>query len=117
MSKQKDRLPNLPKKIKIVTADYDVKRVPQKWVKETESKGQCDVDDQVILIPRTTKLCQTLDTTIHEVFHGIYDVMQLTDDDKEEAYVARMATGWVAVMRDNPKFRAWVFSSLERLDD
>jgi hypothetical protein len=43
--------------------------------------------------------------------------MQLTDEDKEEDYVSRMATGWVAVMRDNPKYRKWIWDTLRKLDE
>lgn len=106
----------LPKNIKVLSVDYTVKQADATWVKETESRGQCCTDTQTITIPKTEIPCQTLDTVIHETFHAVFDVMQLTDDDKEEAYVSRMATGFTAVLRDNPKYRNWIFNALKKLD-
>jgi hypothetical protein len=108
---------NLPSTIKVISSDYTIKRAERSWVRESDSRGQCDTDEQVITIPKGDKECQTLDTVVHETFHAIYDVMQLTDEDKEEDYVSRMATGWVAVMRDNPKYRKWIWDTLRKLDE
>jgi hypothetical protein len=105
-----------PEKIKIISADYTIKKVDPSWVRESESRGQCDADSHTITIPETDIPSQTLDTAVHEIFHAIYDVMQLTDEDKEEAYVSRMSTGLIAVLRDNPKFRKWMWDSLKKLD-
>jgi hypothetical protein len=107
---------SLPKKIKVISMDYTIKPAEASWVRETESRGQCCTDTQTITVPKTDIPCQTLDTVMHEVFHAVFDVMQLTDDDKEEAYVSRMATGFTAVLRDNPKFRNWLFGQLKKLD-
>jgi hypothetical protein len=107
---------SLPEKIKILSVDYTIKRPDKTWIDDTEARGNCDSNEQIINIPATGKVCQTLDTTVHEVFHAIFDAMQLTDKDEEEAYVSRMSTGFVTVLRDNPKFRKWVWDSLKKLD-
>ena len=106
----------IPETIKVLSVDYIVKRPDKSWVDDAEARGNCDSNKQIINIPETGQVCQTLDTTVHEVFHAIYDSMQLTDEDKEEDYVSRMATGLITVLRDNPKFRKFVWDSLKKLD-
>ena len=44
-----------------------------------------------------------LDTLVHELLHGVWSVTHLSDEDKEERVVASIATGWLAVLRDNPE--------------
>jgi len=107
---------NLPEKIKVLSADYTIKTVGADWVKETESRGQCDCNNHIITIPDVGKPCQQLDTMTHELLHAVCDLMQLTDDDKEEDYVSRMATGLIAVLRDNPEYRKWMWQTLKKLD-
>ena len=107
---------NIPEKIKILSADYTVRRVDKQWQRDTDSKGQCDTEEYIITLPVEQELSLLLDTAVHEVMHGVYELMQLTDEDKEEAYVARLSTGFVTVLRDNPKFRKWVWDSLKKLD-
>ena len=50
-------------------------------------------------------LDQEIDTLTHETFHVVDD---LTDIGLTEEQVVKLTTGWLAVLRDNPKFVAYI---------
>ena len=47
------------------------------------------------------------DTFLHEVFHAIAHVMDLKENETEENYVRRLATGLCTVWNNNPKAFKW----------
>ena len=53
------------------------------------------------------------ETLVHEIFHAIYWVAGVLDEDREERIVRQMATMWAAVMRDNPALVKWLADALK----
>jgi len=49
-----------------------------------------------------------LDTVLHELFHAIYHVYNIKDDDEEERTVHTLATGFTQVLLDNPQLVKYI---------
>ena len=56
---------------------------------------------------------QQADTLIHEVFHAIWATRALPPVVEEEECVARLASGWTTVIRDNPDLVLRLMQALE----
>lgn len=61
--------------------------------------GECDSDEQQILVRDGQPLESEQDTLLHEVIHAIDEAMGLK---MKEAQVKGTATGLLAVLKDNP---------------
>lgn len=96
-----------PSKIKILNLDYEIEWVDRDWTDQTGAFGCQSIAHQTIRVSISTKPQATADTFMHEVMHAICDGMGLKDEDNEEAYVTRLASGLCTVWRDNPKAWAW----------
>lgn len=48
----------------------------------------------------------------HEVTHAINFVFGIDDDSTEEKFTTQHTTGLVAVLRDNPAYREWLFNTI-----
>ena len=62
--------------------------------------------NQFIKLDKGIKGTMLADTVKHEIDHVIY-FHWLQEGDDEERTVSAFATGWTAVMVDNPVFREW----------
>lgn len=92
-----------PEKLKILGKPFQVK-----WVSEgldAELVGECDSDKQVISIRDGQPLEQSQDTLLHEVIHAIDEAV---DAGLKESQVKRLATGLLAVLKENPKMGAFL---------
>lgn len=68
---------------------------------EKPGSGRADADRQVIAIEQGMPLEQEQDTVLHEVIHIVEDAMSIRIS---ETAVAQLATGLLAVLKDNPSF-------------
>lgn len=99
---------------------YDIAMVAETatWAAANRKFGEFSAVEQAIRfdgdIPSAAKM---LDTITHEIFHAIFWAYSLNDKDDEERTVSSMSSGWVAFLRDNPAFNAWMMGLLARLQD
>ncbi|MDP3937667.1 MAG: hypothetical protein Q8R92_05975 [Deltaproteobacteria bacterium] len=63
--------------------------------------GRCDPETQSIFIREGQPIESEQDTVLHEVLHAVENAMGLEVDEER---VTRLATGLLAVIRDNPGF-------------
>jgi hypothetical protein len=87
-----------PERLKILGKPFT------KWLTEELSPdlvGECDTDRQVISIREGQPLESTQDTLLHEVCHAIDEAM---DIGLKETQVKKIATGLLAVLKDNSRF-------------
>jgi hypothetical protein len=92
-----------PIKVKILGKPFQIK-----WLTEGLDNalvGECDSDRQAISIRDGQPLEQEQDTLLHEVIHAIDEAMGLK---LREAQVKGCATGLLAVLKDNPRFAAFL---------
>jgi hypothetical protein len=100
-----------PAKVKIVgkvhVCKYEPTGHPDLIDEETGEalSGAILHDKQRIAVEEGQELEQEQDTIIHEIFHGIERAM---DCQVEETVIRRLATGWLAVIKDNPSLIAYL---------
>lgn len=93
------------KRVKIIGKQHSVNYVPESHpaLKDEETGeqlcGSIIYAQQEIYSAEGQTLEQEQDTLVHEIFHGIEHAM---DIDIEETAIRRLATGWLAVIKDNP---------------
>jgi hypothetical protein len=61
--------------------------------------GECDSDNQLILVRDGQPLESEQDTVLHEILHAVDEAMGLK---MKESQVKGAATGLLAVLKDNP---------------
>lgn len=92
-----------PVRLKILGKPFEVR-----WLTEgldPELNGECDSDKQVITIRDGQPLESSQDTLLHEVCHAVDEAM---DAKMKESQVKKLATGLLAVLKDNPRFAAFL---------
>ena len=70
-----------------------------------ELVGECDTDKQMITVLDGQPLESEQDTLLHEVLHAIDEMV---DAKLKESQVKRLATGLLAVLKDNPKLVSYI---------
>ena len=91
----------LPSPIKVGGFEYKVYERGD-FVRSQGQFGQCDNDISVILVGTDLTKQMQSNTLIHELFHAIYYVYNIQDNDEEERVVNTFANGWHQVLKDNP---------------
>jgi len=73
--------------------------------------GRCDFTNQKIFVSTNQGMDSLKDTLLHEIIHGVAYLMGLDDEDTEEAFVGRIATGLRLVIKDNAWLNSFIFVS------
>lgn len=68
---------------------------------EDGDMGDCNTEGQAITIREGQPLDNEQDSVLHEVIHAVSDYMEIN---LKEGQVTKLATGLLAVLKDNPKF-------------
>ncbi len=89
------------KSLKIIGKKYVIRLHEQMSEILKGDVGSCDYRKQVIDIASDVHPDEMADTILHEVLHAVDYAM---DTQLTENQVRRIATGLVAVFKDNPKF-------------
>ena len=69
--------------------------------------GWGDPESQTIAVSNDQPVDSMQDTFLHEVLHAICHVMGMSDTEKEESFVRRLATGLCTVWNQNPSAFKW----------
>jgi hypothetical protein len=74
--------------------------------------GQTVIDQTTIRMSTAQSLAAERDTLLHEVLHSVWYVMRVEccTAEQEEEVVVRLATGLLAVLRDNPQLVTFLAS-------
>lgn len=72
---------------------------------EGDLVGECDTDKQTIAVQDAMPLESEQDTLLHECLHAIDEMV---DAGLKESQVKRLATGLLAVLKDNPKMASYL---------
>lgn len=67
--------------------------------------GDCNTEGQVLTIREGQPLENEQDTVLHELIHALSDSMEIK---LKEHQVTKLATGLLAVLKDNPRFSAYL---------
>lgn len=92
-----------PKSLKILGKPFRVEYLTDAL--DQELNGECDSDKQVIRVRDLQPLEQEQDTVLHEILHAVDEA---TDSRLSESQVKRIATGLLAVFKDNPRLPTYL---------
>lgn len=96
------RVPKVvPTSVRILGKEYEVKVIP-----DFEDCGQCDDLKQELRLQANMPMALEQDTLLHEIIHAL-DFSIKTH--MKERQVSALASGLIAVFRDNPDFVAYLF--------
>ena len=93
-----------PEKLKVLGKPYTVHYVNGEPLCEDEM-GECDDGRQSLYIRDGQPLGNEQDTVLHEIIHAIDEQMQIR---LKEDQVRRLATGLLAVLKDNPRLATYL---------
>ena len=93
-----------PTKLKILGKPYTVRYVTGEPLAEDEM-GECDDVNQSLYIRDGQVLENEQDTVLHEAIHAVDEAMQIG---LKEEQVRRLATGLLAVVKDNPRLAGYL---------
>jgi len=92
-----------PKTLKILGKPFTVR-----WLTEgldPDLNGECDSDKQLITVRAGQPLEQEQDTLLHELIHAVDEAV---DSRLTESQVKRLATGLLAVFKDNQRLTPYL---------
>lgn len=92
-----------PAKLKILGKPFIIH-----WLTEgldPDLVGECDTDKQVIRVRDGQPLESEQDTLLHELMHAVDEAV---DAKLKESQVKRLATGLLAVLKENPTLVAYL---------
>ena len=93
-----------PASIRILGKKFSVAFTTSEPLKE-DLNGECDTDQQRILVRDGMPLEGEQDVLLHECLHAIDEMV---DSELTESQVKRLATGLLAVLKDNPRFISYL---------
>ena len=92
-----------PERLKILGKPFKVLWLTDEL--DSSLNGECDSDGQEIKVRDGLPVEQLQDTLLHEVIHAIDEAM---DARMSESQVKKLATGLLAVLKDNPRFGSFL---------
>lgn len=96
----------LPKSVRILGKRFKIKILKDGELDECD--GMMELDKQLISIRPREGLAHVQDTTLHEIIHAIDESLALQ---MTESQVHQLATGLLAVIKDNPAYTKWLTQS------
>lgn len=93
-----------PAKLKILGKPFSVIYTVAAPLEE-DLNGECDSDKQSILVRDGQPLESEQDTVLHECLHAIDEAV---DAKLKETQIKKLATGLLAVLKDNPRFVSYL---------
>lgn len=99
-----------PARLRILGKQYKIVYEPRggTLVESEHEYGECDFDKQTLTILEGQPLESEQDTVLHEVLHAVDGAMIDEKDQASEAVIRRVATGLLAVIKDNPRFLSYL---------
>jgi hypothetical protein len=98
-------LPSVIKEVDILGKIYNVREVKD-MASVDDAVGKCKPEACQIWVAKDQHAQQQRDTLLHEILHGVWSEMGITEDvkeEQEETVVRRMGTGLLYVIRHNPE--------------
>lgn len=93
-----------PEKIKVLGKPFSVVYTTTSPLGD-DLNGECDSDKQTILVRDSQPLESEQDTVLHECLHAIDEAV---DAKMKETQIKKLATGLLAVLKDNPSFVSYL---------
>lgn len=114
--KQKTKLIDPPKTIKVGYINYDMRKQNKEWSDKHNAVGETDTQEQVIdYYEQHPSQIELLSTITHELLHALshFTAIKFPNEEQEEHVVASLANILVLVLKDNPDLVTWIADSLK----
>ena len=98
-----------PKTVKILHATYIIEYVNAEDPDLKDNLGVCLSEKLVIKIKKSMKKQLMKSILWHEILHAIWWWLDLQENDEEERFVSKAATGSYHVLLDNPDLVKYLF--------
>lgn len=102
----------LPTTVRIGYRDFAIEDWDTKQAASSSRYGECDKANAIIRVDTTYGPVKSASTLLHEIMHGCYDIVGLTDEDNEERTVTQLSNQMTQVFRDNPDVLAYLRACL-----
>lgn len=101
-----------PARLKILGKTFKLTYEPrgEGYALADDEYGECDLDKQRIIVLDGQPLDSEQDAVLHEVIHAVDGAMIEDKDTADEKIIRRIATGLLAVIKDNPGFLSYLRS-------
>ena len=93
----------IPSQVKVGPYNYRINSRDMEWFRVHNIHGRVHNSSLVMDIVNEQSPEMVLDTLIHEILHTVFYVYNVEEEDDEERTVNTMATGFTAVLVDNPE--------------
>lgn len=103
----------LPTKLKAGWLDYDILVWESVRAAQDRRYGETRHLTHEIMIDLSFGGRQAASTLLHEIFHVVFTIWNIRDEDAEEQTVSSMADGLSTIWRDNPEVFAWIAEQLK----
>lgn len=90
------------KKLKIAYREYEIIKKPEIYDLPHECYGQVDYVEQTIKISTRAKQDEQNETFLHEMFHAIFDKLNMDELRDNEVVVNQLATELYMIIKENP---------------
>lgn len=99
-----------PLRVKVIGKQYRIVYEPRGGALVTEEGeyGECNFDKQLITVLEGQPLESEQDTVLHEILHAVDGAMIDEKDQASETVIRRLATGLLAVIKDNPSLTRYL---------
>lgn len=91
-----------PKKLKVGFKEYDIIRKDEVIELPNECYGKIDYDNEVIEISTKYSQNQRNATFLHEMFHAIFNKLDMEELRCDEVVVNQLATELYMIIKENP---------------
>lgn len=107
---------NLPTSIRVGYLDYRLEEWSDNEAVAAGKDGEADKHNRLIRVRTGLIPAEKAMVVLHEVFHAVWDMGDLSEGCTEEKIVTIFGNQMTQVWRDNPAFVAFMSASLQERD-
>jgi len=105
----------LPNKIKFGSKTILVKFIDEKEANKKKIYGEYHHKSKTIVLDKSLDHSETIDTTIHEIFHALLDFYYVDLKAKDEEIACSvLASGLCNILHQNPELLEFLYKSLKK---
>jgi len=104
----------LPEKVKVAGYNIAIKDWPPHAASASRRYGEFSANEMEIRIDMSMHSEKVLDVFLHELYHAVFWVYGIRDEDKEERICDQLSAGMSQVYIDNPDILRFINESREK---
>ena len=105
----------LPSKIKFGSKTIIIELIDKEIAEKKKIYGEYNHKTKTILVDKTLDHSETIDTTIHEIFHALLDFYYVDLRAKDEEIACSvLSSGLCNILHQNPELLDFLYKSLKK---